>query len=247
MKNALLPRQAEVLRQLASGRTLLAFDFDGTLAPIVPSRDKAAMRSATRALFARVCELFPTAVISGRARADASARLGGARVKYVVGSHGVERGSDSVALKGLLDEARGRLQQLLVRWPGLELEDKGFSLALHLRAVRRPAAARAAIRRVVARLSIPLRVIGGKQVINLLPRASRDKGDALLELFAQEGAQQVLYVGDDVTDEDVFDLRWPERLVSVRVGRSKRSAASYYLPSQLEIDGLLRHLIGLKS
>lgn len=246
MKNVLLPRQAKVLAQLAQGRTLLAFDFDGTLAPIVSARQSAGMRAPTQALFSRLCELFPTAVISGRGRADVLERLGGAGVKYVVGNHGLERGADSLGLKVLLNEARVRLNALVTSTPGLELEDKGFSLTVHYRRSKRPAAAALAIKKVLSRLTSPLRTIGGKRVINVLPHGGRHKGDALVELCAQEGADLALYVGDDLTDEDVFELHEPGRLVCIRVGRSTRSAASYFLSSQRAIDVLLRRLIALK-
>lgn len=247
MKNVLLPRQAKVLAQLACGRTLLAFDFDGTLAPIVSSRESAGMRAPTRALFEKLCELFPTAVISGRGRGDVTERLGGAAVKYVVGNHGLERGQDSHALTMLLNEARVRLNALVASTPGLELEDKGFSITVHYRRTKRPAAAQAAIKRVLSRLTAPLRAIGGKSVVNVLPRNGRHKGDALVGLCEQEGAHLALYVGDDLTDEDVFELHQPGRPICIRVGRSVKSAASYFLSSQREIDVLLRRLIALKT
>ena len=55
-----------------------------------------------------------------------------------------------------------------------------------------------------------------------------------------------MYVGDDVTDEDVFRLDQPGRLFTVRVGRSRTSAARYYLRQQQEIDALLEHLVALR-
>ena len=51
------------------------------------------------------------------------------------------------------------------------------------------------------------------------------------------------YAGDDVTDEDVFELDQAGRLLSVRVGRSSRTTASNYLRAQPEMDQLLSHLI----
>ena len=68
---ALLSRENRVLLdQLAWSNVLLAFDFDGTLAPIVANRHQAAMRARTARLFSTVCERYPSAVISGRAKAD---------------------------------------------------------------------------------------------------------------------------------------------------------------------------------
>ena len=247
MKNLLLPRHERVLAQLAYGRVLLAFDFDGTLAPIVPVRETAALRSPTRRLFEQVCQLFPTAVISGRARGDVRARLANAKVKYVIGNHGLERGRTSEKDKALLDEARACLGALASRIAGLELEDKGCSLAIHYRSAQQKGAAREAISEALRGLSKPLRTIPGKCVVNVLPLEGPHKGDALTELRAQERAEVALYVGDDLNDEDVFKLGQPERLVTVRVGRSTRSAASFFVPNQREVDGLLRRLVELRT
>ncbi len=84
-------------------------------------------------------------------------------------------------------------------------------------------------------------------MLNLLPAGAPDKGVALTRLRARERATVALYVGDDVTDEDVFRLGQPGRLLSVRVGRSRRSAASHYLRDQAEIDDLLARLVALRA
>jgi len=247
MKNLLSPRQAEVLAQLAQGRALLAFDFDGTLAPIVPARHTAALRATTRRLFERVCLLFPTAVISGRGRGDVRARLGPAKVKYVIGNHGLERGGESARGRALLDPARVGLRALVERMAGLELEDKGYSLAIHYRSAARKTLARQAIAHVLGGLAKPVRSIPGKCVVNVLPKNGAHKGDALLELRAKVRAEVALYVGDDLNDEDVFRLGRPGELVTVRVGRDSRSAASFFLENQRAVDALLRKLIELRS
>jgi len=138
------------------------------------------------------------------------------------------------------------LMALASRIAGLELEDKGYSLAIHYRSVRRKKPAREAISLALAGLKRPLRTIPGKCVVNVLPLDVPHKRDALLELRAQERAGLALYVGDDLNDEDVFELGHPE-LVTVRVGRDPRSAASFFVPNQREVDGLLRRLVGLRT
>jgi trehalose 6-phosphate phosphatase len=81
MKNLLARENAEILAQVAWSRVLLAFDFDGTLAPIVDERDAARMRGETAELFKTLCRLYPCAVITGRAKADVVDRLQRAKVK----------------------------------------------------------------------------------------------------------------------------------------------------------------------
>ena len=51
-------------------------------------------------------------------------------------------------------------------------------------------------------------------------------------------------MGDDETDEDVFALDQPGRLLTIRVGRKRQSLASYFLRNQAEIDRLLETLLG---
>jgi trehalose 6-phosphate phosphatase len=230
------------LQQFAWSRALVAFDFDGTLAPIVADRDAACMRPRTKRLFAQVCTLYPTVVISGRSRADVARRLGGARVRAVIGNHGLEMGVRARRATEL-NEARAALQAAAAAMPGLDIEDKLQSLAVHYRKVRGRRAALVALLKALQSVEAPLRIVPGVLVLNVLPAAAPNKGDALLALRARTRTDVALYVGDDVTDEDVFRLDQPGRLLSVRVGRSASSSAAYFLRDQTEIDELLNQLV----
>ena len=90
-----------------------------------------------------------------------------------------------------------------------------------------------------------VRLIRGKQVVNLLPRDAPHKGIALEKARARVGCDTAVYVGDDETDEDVFGLDRPGRLLTVRVGRKRDSLASYFLRDQSEIDRLLIALLSV--
>ncbi len=92
-----------------------------------------------------------------------------------------------------------------------------------------------------------MRVIPGKFVANVIPFGARNKGDMLLELRDQEPADVALYVGDDVNDENVFVLDQPGRILSMRVGRTTKTAARFYLRDQGEIDGLLAWMVKLRT
>lgn len=244
----LLTREnGELLAQLAWSRVLLAFDFDGTLAPIVADRRRAEMRARTVALLARTSALYPCAVISGRSKADVTGRLGRASVKYVVGNHGLEPGAGLGDFEREIAQARPLLAAALGDCPGLEIEDKRYSLAIHYRRSRQKRDGRAVIQRAVSSLPVPMRLVRGKMVVNLVPERAPNKGHALLRLRTLEGADTALYVGDDVTDEDVFALEQPGRLVTVRVGESRTSAATYFLRNQSEIDPLLATLVALRA
>lgn len=236
----------ELLAQFAFSRMLLAFDYDGTLAPIVARPERARMRAETLQLLSRASELYPCAVISGRSARDIRRRLAPARVEYVLGNHGLEPGARTSTFARQVAEALPLLRLALADLKGVEIEDKTLSLAVHYRRSRSKREAREAIVRAASRLG-RMRSIPGKLVTNIVPRDAPNKGDAVLALRARSGADTALYVGDDASDEDVFGLDQPGRLLGVRVGRSQRSAAPYYLRDQQQIDALLRVLVELRS
>lgn len=247
-------RTEPALAELADRPALLAFDFDGTLAPLVPQRDDAAMRPATAVLFAAVCTRYPAVVISGRARDDVMARLGLAKPLAVVGNHGREDGSDAdlhdtahtSADRELMRDAIRLLAPLL--GAPLDLEDKTWSLSLHI--VRSPATPPAHdllahTKTLLAPLLAHVRVQPGHRVINVVAAAAPHKGQALSTLLRRHPAERILFVGDDVTDEDVFREPLPG-LIGVRIGYAPESVAAYYLPTQHDIDAVLARLIQLR-
>jgi trehalose 6-phosphate phosphatase len=265
MKHLMSPRNLPVLERFAWSRVLLAFDFDGTLAPIVVDPDAAQMRATTRELLGRAAAQYPTVVISGRTRADTRRRVAGLPLREVIGNHGAEAIADRLGRDAPSQPPprlpRGRsadlpahrwraeLESVLGAFPGVFIEDKGFSLAIHYRQSRQKKRARAAILAAVAAIERreAARVMGGKQVVNLLPEGAPHKGIALERARARLGCDTALYVGDDDTDEDVFALNQPGRLLGVRVGERSASHADYYLRGQREIDSLLRTLIRMRA
>jgi trehalose 6-phosphate phosphatase len=126
------------------------------------------------------------------------------------------------------------------------VEDKGLSVAVHYRQARQRSAARRAIL-TVARSLIDVRIIGGKLAVNFLLPDAPHKGLAVERERAHFACDTVIYVGDDETDEDVFQLDRPERLLAIRVGQKGTSAAPYYIRNQEEIDGLLETLVALRG
>jgi trehalose 6-phosphate phosphatase len=243
MKYILASRNVRELTRLARGRTLLAFDFDGTLAPIEGNRDVARMRGSTARLLERVCTVYTCAVVSGRRRDDVAGRLGRAAVRFVVGEHGADDGTSEVRGHREIAAVLSRLRRTLGGWDGIEIEVKRASLAIHYRHAADPAAARRAIDAVLAHRPPGVRLVPGKRVVNVVSEGAPHKGDAIRRLLRNERAERALYVGDDDTDEDVFRLQTPVPVLTVRVGRAVRSAADYFLRDQREIDVLLKNLM----
>ena len=245
MRNILSRANHEVLQQFAWSKVLLAFDYDGTLAPIVSEPERAIMRHTTRRLLEELVKLYPCIVISGRAQRDAMRRLHGVGVHEIVGNHGMEpwhatnRPVQERPLASMLEERLAGLR-------GVKIEDKVFSIAIHYRQSREKKLARSAILEAVSALG-EVRLIGGNQVVNILPHGAPHKGIALERERARLKCDTAIYVGDDETDEDVFALDQPGQLLSIRVGQRRSSAAAYFIESQRRIDDLLRVLLKLRE
>jgi len=244
--NVLAPRHGAILEQYAWSNVLLAFDFDGTLSPIVRDRHAAGMRRSTWRLLGAVCALYPCAVISGRSRSDVAERLAGLPVRYVVGNHGLEPNGAmprfAKAAAAMQDHLEGRLADA----QGVELEDKLYSLAIHYRKSRAKRAAKRVIMDAVASCPIAHRIVPGKLVFNLLPEGAPHKGIALRDLRKKAKVDTAIYVGDDVTDEDVFQMEDPG-VLGIRVGADAKSAASYCVRDQRTVDRLLAKLVTLRT
>lgn len=243
MRYVLAGANRELLKAFACSNMLLALDFDGTLAPIVNDPARAEMRATTRGLLREVAGRRPCVVISGRARSDLRRRLDGTGVAAVIGNHGLEPSCVTASARRIVRRWLPLLHGHLASVRGITIEDKGFSIAIHYRDSPQRAATRRRIAEVAAEMD-GVRLLGGKLVVNLLPAGAPHKGSALEAARERFGCDTALYVGDDDTDEDVFALDQPGRLLAIRVGRRRGSAAGYYIRNQREIDGVLRALSG---
>jgi trehalose 6-phosphate phosphatase len=247
MRNDFLaPARRPLLERLAGSRLLLAFDYDGVLAPLVRAPEGTAMRPRTRQLLVEVARRYPVAVISGRARADLARRVAVPGI-VLVGNHGFELGRPaqvSPAAAGRIARWEQEIAARLDGVPGWRIEHKVSTLSIHYglrrdwRSVgKRVAAAGAALRGA--------RLVPGKRVLNVLPASFPDKGDAVARLLARRRLDVALFLGDDVTDEDVFALGEP-RVVGVRVGPG-RTGARWRLAGRRDVDALLARLAELRE
>lgn len=234
---------------------LVAVDFDGTIAPLVVDRDAATPLPAAAAALADLAALPRTtvAVISGRARDDLRARLGGlAAHVLMVGSHGAETatadGADAALgwpwQRRLVEVARAAAGEL----PAVDVEEKPHGVALHYRRADRGDAARAIcrLRRGVRGLRAadgapPIGVLRGHRVVELT-LATVDKGDAIDVLRA--AADVVVFAGDDRTDERAFTaLRTGD--VGIKVGRGA-TRAGWRLADPAATAAMLSRLAALR-
>jgi trehalose 6-phosphate phosphatase len=236
------------IREFACGPALLTFDIDGTLAPIVSQPWDARIPDRSQRLLAELAEHHTVAVITGRGVADAQ-RMVKFKPAYLVGSHGAEGvpGFEAAA-QSYARTCSTWLEALRAEdeaWraiPGVTLEEKTYSLAFHYRHADDHDAVRRALEARILHLSPWPRLVAGKCVLNFVPRDAPHKGDALRALLAHSSCERALYVGDDITDEDVFRLKLPE-VLSVRVDPASTSAAELFLDNQREVELLLDALV----
>jgi len=232
MQDALAPDALAELVAGMPGGMLLAFDLDGTLAPIVARPQEARVPDDVQQMLA---------ALAVRGMVWFTPR-------YLVGNHGAEgvpgHEAQVPAYGAMCREwlAALRANGVVERLAGVLLEDKTYSLSLHYRLARDPEAARATLLGAASQLSPPPRVVTGKRVLNLVPPGAPHKGEALRELIAHARVPRALYVGDDMTDEDVFALRLPG-VHTVRVEPDGDSAADYMLQRQADVARLLRALL----
>lgn len=242
------PSGIQALKEVANParRLLLALDFDGTLAPIVPVPASARAPLAVSRMLAEISKRIDVAVVSGRAVADVSGRLG-FNPRFVVGNHGIEgiAGSGTDAGWHVVKRWRSCLDsQSLAELAqvGVQIEDKGHSLSFHYRLAKNRVNALAAIDKAIERFVPPPHLLSGKCVIDAVPENSPNKFDAISELVARTASDNVIFAGDDVTDDVVFE-KAPPHWLTIRVAQGQRRSARFYL-AQAEIAMFLQRLLG---
>jgi trehalose 6-phosphate phosphatase len=247
MRDILHPSHRAVLAHFAGqGPVLLAFDYDGVLAPLLRQPGGSPMRRSTRALLTRLARRYPLAVVSGRAWKD-TRRLSEGVAPHVVGNHGFEFLHAVPVPRAVLRAVRGwhaTLAAALAGVPGVHFELKRSTLAIHYGLTGAWRRAERAVFGAANRLE-GTRLIPGKKVLNVLPHDFPNKGDAIRALLVRLGLQAALYCGDDVTDEDVFRLGTP-MVLGIHVGPGP-SLAPWRLEGQAQVDALLARLVALRA
>lgn len=208
---------------------LIACDYDGTLAPIVEDPSTAVPLPEAVAAIRALAALPQTsvAVVSGRALRDLATLSRLPSEVHLVGSHGsefdigfVERLSPE--LVAVRTQVRNALREIAADHPGVRLERKPASVAMHTRGVDPQVAAAAieAVRNGPATFD-GVTVTQGKEVIELSVVATH-KGTAVDQLRTQLSASAVLFIGDDVTDENAFgNLQGPDLGIKIGPGETK--------------------------
>jgi trehalose-phosphatase len=242
-----------IRRRLQGRPKLLILDFDGTLAAISRRPETVCLDERTGRSLAAMASSNSTfiAIVSGRSLKDLRHRFR-VRGAHLFGNHGLEAGGFRLPARArrakklavLLWLIKEKLEDALARVPGVSVEDKGLTLSVHFRNMpsRASDAFRAAFSQVKKACDRwPVVWKRGKKVWECRPRVRWDKGDAARFISARYRGALPIILGDDVSDEDMF-RKMRKRGITIRVGRSKRSDAEYYLRSPGEVRRFLAAL-----
>ncbi|BBY81676.1 trehalose-phosphatase [Mycolicibacterium pulveris] len=229
-------------------RLLVASDFDGTMAPIVANpADARPLAAATDAL-AQLADLPDTAaaVISGRALEVLRSLSGFSQAPprlHLVGSHGAEftSGFAHDIDRDLLERITAELRAIAADRPGVTVETKPASVALHVRNASAADGEAALAEARAAADSWDAQLTEGKAVLEFAV-IQTDKGLALDILRQQENASAVVFFGDDVTDEKVFRRLRGGSDVTVKVGPGE-SLAEYRVDTPEDVAEALQYLL----
>ncbi len=230
-------------------------DVDGTLLELAETPDGICVDAA---LLNFIEKLYlacngAVALVSGRSLSDLDQRLGHARMPRA-GQQGLERrdATGRLWIHAAQPEVKNRmheaLQPVLRRHPGLLLEDKGLSLALHYRRAPELAAyAHRLMRQLVADSGEALELQKGKCVIEVKP-AGFNKGSAISEYLLEPPfmGRRPVFIGDDLNDEHGFAAVNAAGGISIKVGRG-RTCAHYRLPDVASVRRWLADALGETS
>jgi trehalose 6-phosphate phosphatase len=216
----------------------LLLDIDGTLLDLAPTPREVWVPPGLAKTLNRLVEKTSgaLALVSGRSLNDIDLIFAPEQFP-AVGGHGAEMrisvDSEAVATHAppMDKELKRRLAAIARLSPGILLEDKGYSLALHYRLA--PHAEKAiyeAVSLIRADLpNAPIEVLPGKCVCEI-KHSGFNKASGVLELMTHEPfrGRHPIFIGDDVTDESVFAIMPDLGGLAYSVGRRAKGVAGHF-------------------
>jgi len=249
----------------ATPHLLLLFDYDGTLTPIVSRPEEALLPPEVREKIYALAQK-PTSsvgIISGRSMSELKSMVAVEGI-YYAGNHGLEIDGPGLkfvskpaeAARATMKDLARQLSAALESIGGVIVEDKGLSLSVHYRLVKK------GYENIVAetfkQITVPLanegkiKITSGKKVLEVRPPIDWHKGKAVesitreIKALLKLDSVLTLYLGDDTTDEDAFKVVHRPQGWSIFVGgENTSSSADYFLNSTAEVEEFLSRLLEL--
>jgi trehalose-phosphatase len=246
--NHLLQLWPTVANRIREARAIALFlDFDGTLSPFVADPAAARLPPLSRAALQRLASRAGMRIwiISSRRQDDVRARIGVARVECL-GLYGWENGSMprfEPSQRRMLSKARAALEGPLHEVPGVHIEDKQATFAIHWRSATPDTLCHVAsvFHKVMTGFDKGLRVVRGDHVWEVTPRGLRGKGTSARQHWRSwcSGALPI-YLGDSAADESAFAALGSG--ITVCVGPARNTRAHFRLRHPMEVRVFLEKL-----
>lgn len=249
----------EIARSLdEADKILMGFDFDGTLTPIVDNPDQVFIPPEVRATLSQLTsfEDISVAILSGRSLQDLKVRVQltgltlagdhGLRIQCPEGrEYQAEAATGQEELRSLIE----RIREETAAFPGILLEPKEFSLTVHFRGASSGAGEK--LQTVLEEIveGTPYILRSGRMCWELNPDMDWNKGRAFQWIkrhcLGETPNIFEIFVGDDRTDEDVFQLLQADGCPILVVSSEKvgPTQARYRLDSQEEVGIFLEKLM----
>lgn len=226
---------------------MLFLDFDGTLVSFEARPTDVLLPLRTRRILERLAgnPRIRLAIVSGRRIKDLETLI---NIKGIChfGLHGAEQRGKKADVNKLarrdLAAAKRQARRQLATVPGIWIEDKNLSFAVHYRGAT-PAAVETAneiLLRLVAPLQHSLHILNGAKVWEVLPKDIRGKGAVVASLRQQMPAIPAIYVGDDDSDESAFVAL--SNQITIKVGRERGTHARFYVRNPAAVLAFLIRL-----
>lgn len=250
-----LSQESLIFSRMTFGKTGVFLDYDGTLTPITDDPQAAILSENMRSTLIELSHETMLAVVSGRSKDNVEALVATPDI-YYVGNHGFDiEGPKQNHLRlevglewiPILEKCYREVQTQLMAIPGVQFEPKRFTVTIHHRFVEEGQFKLVfeILHKTVSKYP-QLKITTGKKVLEIRPNMHWDKGQAVIWLAKQLNFLNLesflLYIGDDITDEDAF-YSLPHNGASILVGEhGGKTYADYHLEDTEQVKIFLDHL-----
>lgn len=239
MKPLSAARQEILKRVRDAQQILLLLDYDGTLVPIRSHPGLAKLSASQEKLLERLSASakFKIGIVTGRSLKDIRKTVGLSGLVYSA-NHGLEIAigkrrwvhPKANAASPLINKTASRLRRIFRAYAGVRVEDKGLTLAVHYRRFSgKPSLLKHKMLEIMQEHAARLILTHGKKIYEIRPAVAWGKGKSLTKIEKMLGYRKkplVIFIGDDMTDEDAFGLM-SKSDISILVGNRRKSAARF--------------------
>ncbi|MEA2022617.1 MAG: trehalose-phosphatase [Candidatus Caldatribacteriota bacterium] len=229
------------------------FDYDGTLTPIVQRPSLAKLASSMKNILLQLSKKYHLALISGREREDLIDQVGIPDIFYA-GNHGLDINGPGISMTfplvkkylPIIENISHHLDQALSSIPGVILEKKKMSVAIHYRmvSIEDLPELKSILKNSLKGKLKHIRILKGKKVFEFLPNIGWNKGKAIIWMMnimkLSWSDHRVFFLGDDTTDEDAFRILRTRGTGILIAEKARISAADYRLSSPEEVKNWMQ-------